>query len=323
MFATTAILSTAQAKRVETLPHRAATAPARTSVLEGLRQRNAVLDALFYDVSAITHAEAETLSAWLAAEGMILIVPPSGAGMARLCPTIDDFFDNGGAEIASLAVAGVGSSALGSAAFARNVADATGKPVAAVVSGYGLSDALTEALGGFFWFGGLNSIRRFFEPVDEATEPGPATGALDPAGDWLERESRDTRTVLSLLADERFRFDLLVGHSKGNLVLAEALYGFTAHHAQRAKAFAKTVRIVTISARIYMPRPFHDIVDVMGEWDWFGEINSRRDLETDLPVKGAWHHTNTELAAHVPVTEVLRGILAGGVTRPAPPSPTS
>jgi hypothetical protein len=309
MFATTAILSTAQAKRVETLPHRAATAPARTGILEGLRQRNTVLDALFYDVGAITHAEAETLSAWLAAEGMILIVPPSGAGTVRLCPTIDDFFDHGGATIATLAIAGVGSSALGSAAFARNVADATGKPAAAVVSGYGLGDALTEALGGFFWFGGLNSMRRIFEVADEATEPGPATGALDPAGDWLGRESRDTRTVLSLLADDRSRFALLVGHSKGNLVLSEALYGFLAHHGEHAKAFAKSVRIVTIGARIYMPRPFRNIVDVMGELDWFGEMNSRRDIPIDVPVKGAWHHTNTEFPAHVPVTGTLRGIL--------------
>lgn len=50
----------------------------------------------------------------------------------------------------ALAIAGVGSSALGAAAFARNVADGLGEPVAAVVSGYGLADVLTEALGGFF-----------------------------------------------------------------------------------------------------------------------------------------------------------------------------
>jgi hypothetical protein len=310
MLATTSILTAAQSKRVETFPHRAATAPARTAALEGLRQRNTWLDGLFYDVGRIRQDEAETLSAWLAAEGMILIVPPSGGASLRLCPTIDDFFEQGGAEIGSLAVAGVGSSALGSAAFARNVADATGAPVAAVVSGYGLADAATEALGGFFWFGTLNRVRHIFEAIDEATEPGPATGALDASSDWLRRESRDTRTVLGLLADDRFRFKLLVGHSKGNLVLSEALYGFVGQDAARARTFARSVRIVTISARIYMPQPFRDIVDVMGEWDWFGEINSRQDIPVDVAVKGAWHHTNTEFPAHIPVTATLRGVLS-------------
>jgi hypothetical protein len=310
MLASSAILSTAQSKRAESFPHRAALAPARTSVLEGLRQRNAWLDAVFYDVSKITHAEAEKLSPWLAAEGMTLIVPPSGTGSLQVCPTIECFFEHGGAQVSTLAVAGVGSSALGSAAFARNAADATGKPVAAVVSGYGLADVATEALGGFFWFGGLNSIRHFFEPFDIETEIGPVTGAIDVAGDMLRGESRDTLAVLSLLADDRFKFDMLIGHSKGNLVLSEALYGLAERHAERAKAFAKAVRIITISARIYMPRPFRDIIDIMGELDWFGELNSRQDLKTDKIIKGAWHHTNTELQAHLPVTETLKSVLS-------------
>ena len=75
-------------------------------------------------------------------------MPPTGAGSLVLCGTVDDFADAGGSEIRTLVVAGVGSSALGAAAFARNVADACGTPVAAVVSGYGLADLLTEALGG-------------------------------------------------------------------------------------------------------------------------------------------------------------------------------
>jgi hypothetical protein len=157
----------------------------------------------------------------------------AGGGAVRLCPTIDDFFDHGGGKISTLAIAGVGRSALGSAAFTRNVAEATGRSAAAVVSGYGLADAATEAL-----------------------------------------------------------------------------YGLVEHHAERAQAFAKTVRIITVSARIYMPRPFRDIVDVMGEWDWFGEMNSRPDLKVDVSVKGAWHHTNTEIPTHLPVTQTLRGILA-------------
>jgi hypothetical protein len=310
MLATTAILSAAQSKNAESLSYRAAAAPARTGILEGLRQRNAALDAMFYDIGKVTRDEAERLSPWLAAEGMILIVPPSGAGAARLCPTIEEFAEAGGSEVRALAIAGVGSSALGSAAFARNVADAIGAPVAAVVSGYGLADVATEALGGFFWFGALNSIRRFFEPIDEATKLGPAMGAADGSDNGLMGESRDTQTVIALLADGRFAFDLLVGHSKGNLILSEALYRLLDRHEARARALAEIARIVTLSARIYMPRPFRNIVDVMGEFDWFGEINSRQDLNVDVTVKGAFHHTNTEIPAHLPVTRTLRGILS-------------
>lgn len=49
----------------------------------------------------------------------------------------------------------------------RQCADGLGEPV---VSGYGVADLLTEALGGFFWFGALNSIRHVFEPLDAFTK---------------------------------------------------------------------------------------------------------------------------------------------------------
>jgi len=311
MLSTVSTLGAAQAGRAATIPARASKAPARTAMLEGVRQRNAMLDAIFYDVGKVTHEEAVKISPWLAAEGALLVVPPSGAGQLALCPTLDDFLEKGGDEVRTLAVAGVGSSALGSAAFARNVADATGAPVAAVVSGYGLADVLTEALGGFFWFGGLNSLRHSFEIVDRWTESDrQAERALShyPV-DAALRESRDTRTVQALLRDQRFKFDLLIGHSKGNLVLSEALYELGAIDPQRIAALAKTVRIVTVSAVIAMPEPFRGIIDVMGAWDWFGGLNSRLDLRPECVVPHAWHHTNTELPAHLPVTKTLKAVL--------------
>lgn len=311
MYSTMSTLGTVQASRAAIAPARAAKAPARTAMLEGVRQRNAMLDAVFYDVSRVDHEEAIAISPWLAAEGALLIVPPSGAGSLTLCPTIDEFLAAKGDEVRTLAIAGVGSSALGSAAFARNVADATGAPVAAVVSGYGMADVLTEALGGFFWFGGLNSMRHLFEVIDRWTERDyPTEHALNHFSvDATPRESRDTRTVLALLKDPRCRFDLLVGHSKGNLVLSEALYELAASDAERIADLAKVVRIVTISAVITMPSQFRGIIDVIGGWDWFGGLNSRLDLEPECIVPHAWHHTNTELPAHLPVTKTLKALL--------------
>lgn len=282
--------------------------PLRTAALEGVRQRNAVLDALFYDIGVVERDEAIALSPWLAREGTLLLVPPTGRGLLRVCQSLEQYAEHGGAHVHTLVVAGVGSSALGAAAFARNVADARGSAVAAVVSGYGLADVVTEALGGFFLFGALNGLRHAFEGLDRRSrypevETQPRSFGQD---DLVVRESRDTAAVFALLVDPRLQFDLLVGHSKGNLVLSEALFELAERDPARAAALAASSTIVTISAKIAMPRPFRRIIDVMGALDWFGALNSRLDIQTDHVVPGAWHHTNTELPMHLPVARTLR-----------------
>jgi len=262
------------------------------ALLEGVRQRNALLDWFFYDVGAVSDSEARDLSPWLAAEGAILIVPPSTAGKLERRASIDAFIDAGGGSIRTLVVAGVGSSALGSAALARNVADAMQAPVAAVVSGYGLADVAAEALGGFFWFGALNSVRHYFEWLDRLRESGlvadPASGAVA-AVDTAVRQSKDTRAVLALLAHPALSFDLLVGHSKGNLVLSEALYSLEEADGPRMQALGTRVCIVTLGAKIAMPRACRRVIDVLGQLDAFGELNSRTWIPTDLVVDNAGH----------------------------------
>lgn len=263
MLSTASTLSTAQVSRAATVPVRATKAPARIALLEGVRQRNAVLDAVFYDVGKVTHEEAITIAPWLATEGALLIVPPSGAGPLTLCPTLDHFLVSKGDKVRTLAVAGVGSSALGSAAFARNVADAVGEPIAAVVSGYGMADLLTEALGGFFWFGGLNSLRHSFEIIDRFTEVDRQTerALTHYPVDAALRESRDTRTVQALLRDERFKFDLLIGHSKGNLVLSEALYELPAGNANAATGLQCAGRSSDDGRRVRQGRAYYQLLE--------------------------------------------------------------
>jgi hypothetical protein len=294
-------------------------APAPDAWWEAVRQRNAALDSLFYDVGKVSLAEAQSLAPWLVAEGAILLVPPSGGGELRAFDSVDDFGAAGGTSCRALTVAGVGSSALGAAAFARNVADAVGDSVAAVVSGYGLADVITEGAGGWFWFGTINRLRRSFQTLGQLAPQTPARASRpmpDPVGAAERSVSRDLRTAIDLLTDTRFRFDLVVGHSKGNLVLSEALFA----QVRRAKATQRPIPaetlIVTMSAAITMPPAFSTIVDVMGDWDWFGRLNSDAAIPIDVPVPQAWHHTNTELENHLPVTAVLRGILAA--QRPAP-----
>jgi len=297
------VLASAQLKRNTPAEVAQAKTPWREASLEFWRRRNAVLDAIFYDLKVIHPLEAAALAPWLAREGALLIVPPSGAGALTMCPHIEDFARAGGERLRILAVAGVGSSALGTAAFARNVADAFGEPVAALVSGYGLADLLTEAAGGWFWFGALNRMRHAFEQIDDLTRG--TVFDLTPSMPNVARASLDTRTLCALLTDRRFRFGLLTGHSKGNLVISEALYAL---HDAEADGHLGDLGIVTISAAIAMPPRYRKIVDIIGEVDWFGALNSNVAIGVEYRPKQAWHHTNTELAYHLPVREVMSNL---------------
>jgi hypothetical protein len=289
-----------------------AKAPLREAALESFRRRNAVLDAIFYDIGKISIEEARAISPWLAKEGAILIVPPTGQGAVQLCADTEDFFARGGSGIRILTVAGVGSSALGSAAFARNVADACGQPAAAVVSGYGLADLITEAAGGWFWFGGLNRLRHQFEELDALTRGSWSDSPVLHLPEFrvpLERISLDTRTVCELLADRRADFSLLTGHSKGNLVISEALYELEELQGIRAAAVAADIWVVTVSAAIAIPVRFRNVVDVIGDIDWFGALNSTPGVDVEKKCHLSWHHTNTELWFHLPVTQVFSELL--------------
>jgi len=281
--------------------------PLREAALEAFRRRNAILDGLFYDIGNVANKEAMAIAPWLAREGAILIVPPTGQGSLVLCATPDDFAAAGGADLRVLAVAGVGSSALGAAAFARNVADAFGSPVAAVVSGYGLADLLTEALGGWFWFGTLNRVRHQFEGLDAMSRALNGMESVSSTGTSLELSniSRDTTTVMALLTDPRFGFSLLTGHSKGNLVISEALYELERRPAGKAIS-ANEFWIVTVSAAVAMPKRYKKIIDVMGTIDGFGALNSSPGISVEKQCSMSWHHTNTEIAFHLPVTKVFR-----------------
>ena len=116
--------------------------------------------------------------------------------------------------IRAIAVAGV---ALGSAALARNIADALNTDVAGIVTGYGLSDVMTEAFGGWFAFGAADRIRytmeKFFERM-RSTMPADAAPA---AGDA-------SATLSEILLAGPPKLEYLVAHSKGSLVVSHALH---------------------------------------------------------------------------------------------------
>ncbi|MBT0668312.1 hypothetical protein HT136_08015 [Novosphingobium profundi] len=324
MTSTVSKLAVAEQAKLETAPARAVRAPMRSALL-WVEGRNALLDAVFYNIEAIPTDDVARLAAWDAPEGAMLLVPPSGKGPIAVFAEMQEFLDAGGGEAKALAVAGVGSSAIGSAAFARDIADALGGPVAAVVSGYGLSDVVTEALGGFFWFGALNSLRHSFEGLDRvARSLSFRSGSLTSVeADSFLRLSKDTATLIALFESSDFKIPLLVGHSKGNLVLSEALYALRKQ--EKLAAFAARTQIITVSAKVGMPAEFiGKVFDVMGQFDNFGALNSRPDIKADYLVPGAWHSTNPKFpwGMGIDVTKVIRTVLPM-LGKQAPPSNVS
>ncbi|MBO3761032.1 cell envelope biogenesis protein OmpA [Ciceribacter sp. L1K22] len=311
MFETAFTVGLTQFARTLSFPERLQHRTARNGVLEAWRLRNTGLDGFFYDVKTLTPEEIYYVSDAISAEGLILIVPPSGGPMLTVCENIDEYLARGGRNVKVLAVAGLGGSALGAAAFARNVADAVGEPVAAIVSGYGLGDIVSETIGATFLFGWLGSIRGDCEVIDDVVGR-PRFGAYDDrrAGDTPVRTCLDVDTVKGLLADDRLSFRLLAGHSRGNLVLSEALYALKDEKPERLKTIAAGARIVTFGARITMPPAFQSVIDVIGDLDWYGEINSRPKIESDIRVPMAGHSTNTDMLGALRVTTLLKSILA-------------
>ncbi|MEO0871333.1 MAG: hypothetical protein AAFY19_05135 [Pseudomonadota bacterium] len=282
---------------------------------------NTALDAMFYDIGALSREERKQLRQPGKVEGMILEVSPSWKPSLRIWQRLSQC-EGLAPRYAAITVAGVGSSAVGAAALARNVADAVRGPVLAVVSGHGIADIASEAMGGYFLFGGLNAMRHgvnsFDRTMDAMRAINPwlptATGpSVDPGQSFqLARFSEDVKALTGLLAGE-VETDWLVGHSKGNLVISEALYALRAKHPERFEEIAQSVPIVTFGARIAMPTEVERVIDVMGDLDSFGALNSRPDIPVDVNVPNAWHHTNTRLPYHVPVTKVLEGIVAKSV----------
>ncbi|MCE6073949.1 cell envelope biogenesis protein OmpA [Agrobacterium vitis] len=307
MFETAFTFGLTQFARSLSLPERLQKRPLRNVALEPWRLRNSSLDALYYDIRALTSDEAFYISDALAAEGLIMIVPPTGQGMLTLCETVDEYLLRGGREVRAMAVAGIGGSAAGAAAFARNVANAIDAPVCAVVSGYGLGDVAAEALGGAFFFGPLGFLRRNFEMIDDLVGR-PQFGAYQQRPKPSQpprRTSLDADTVQALLCHPDLRFNLVTGHSKGNQIVAEALNAIEKEAPERLSILAERLQIITFSTRVGLPAPFSPPLAIVGEFDWYGELNATAPVTNSVRVARAGHSTNIALPGALKITDLL------------------
>lgn len=294
----------------------------RSAALVALAQRrNVTLDRLFYDVGALSEAELGYLLGETVQEGAILVVHPRGArGSMSLAKHADHEHLRAapGALLRHFAIAGVGSSDVGAAALARNLADHLGEPVGAIVAGYGLDDVVAEALGGWLLHAAGADVRRRLHRGEMSIERTKARygGALAP---FERREAEpvaaatagepDAATLLRLLLDADRAIETLLGHSKGCLAIALALEALSACRDAAALKRARAIRIVTAGAVVELPGGFTRARQFLGALDWFGGLNSRLG-QAYIAVPGAWHHVNTALPLHMSVAGIVERAMA-------------
>lgn len=276
-----------------------------------LRARNNALDQLFYDVDAIPPVKRRELLQWSDPDGSIVVVHP-GNGSARDVDHFEqlDAFVEWRARhpVDIVAMAGVGSSALGTAALAANVADALGKPVAGIVSGYGVADALTEGLVGWFVLRPYNQLRQFVDGWLSLFEPLIAAVSADtqPNGDARRlvtyvRGLPETDTLEALLSEPRMLVATLVGHSKGNLGIAATLDNLPS---ERSRAVCSKLSVVTLGALVHLPATLRDARQFIGMLDGFGLLNSILP-QVSTVVPWATHTLNTRWPFHLAAAQTL------------------
>jgi hypothetical protein len=302
-----------------------------------LKARNQTIDAVFYDVGSLTFQEWLALNPLTDKKGKIIVVSPSGATgqTIRHHGSVEEFLrSDDWRNIVAVAVAGVGSSVLGTAALARNVADACHGDVAGVVSGYGVSDVVAEGLGGWYFYGKIDQLRYVMaNALDDVSAllsqifaKGPdIKQALAryfdvPLDDYIPPDP-DVMSLYSILLQRYFNpqstnLRLLVGHSKGDLLIGDVLNHFSyalrmVDGSNEDKAF-QNLAVVTFGAVVDIP---NDVIleknqyQFLGTLDVLGRINSRSlggDVAPRQPIPGAWHSLNTRLLGHMDVIDILR-----------------
>jgi hypothetical protein len=272
-------------------------------------------------------AQIVDLSARANPEGSILVVHAFKAPFVRRFDSAADFLATGlsfseGAvprdrlrqdTVSTVAVTGVGSSALGAAAFAWNISEALHEPVAAIVPGFGLADIVPQALGGWFGFGLYELSRRMTEYGLAAWAPslarvgrGLAASAdvADPARGGRYRTGSAESDILHRLLEQEPRLSRLCGHSKGALSIQNAI-----RELPEGRAAALVIQTFGCVIREEFDADYRQ---VMGAQDGLGLLNSWGNYpERFVP---GWHSTNSLLPLALGVTGLVKQDAADAAT---------
>lgn len=261
------------------------------------------------------------LSATANPEGSILVIDAHRAPFVYRYTDVQEFLDHGlefpnpadsqalhvaPKDVGIVAVTGVGSSALGSAAFAWNVSEATHKPVAAIVPGYGLADIVPQALGGWFGFGVHDFLRRMAEQTLAATAPNLAKVGRHLSTTAPEFEARQAGEAFRTGSPESdILHDILgaapgirrlYGHSKGALCIQNAIRSLLPERYE-------DLHVTTFGCVVEEEQPLVDYNQILGDIDSLGQLNSWGNWP-EMWIT-SWHSTNSMLPATMHVADLV------------------
>lgn len=278
--------------------------------------RNMVFDTVFYDVGGLTWAEHADLVQRMVDfdEGGMLVVSPGGAERRIEYFALSHDLVAAHPDLDAVAIAGVGSSPLGTAALARQVADRHGAKVVGVISGYGAADVVSEALGGWLDFGTRNRVRAVLEEVRSlgagdrrALSTADAKEEYKVLSDYLLVDEPESNTLVNLLLRQGTALRLLVGHSKGALNIQNAAHGFEIDPRSPDTSIER-LRVATFGCGITLPARFTHLDQFVGTYDGLGRLNTpaRVTRHDDFHwIEGRAHNLNERNPFHTPVDDLL------------------
>ena len=280
---------------------------------------NTVLDAIFYDTPGLNAALAERDVPTIAAgdkppsriadfdalsdpEGSLLLIDATTQPYVHRYRNVQAYLASPYDETRQVQIAtitGVGSSALGSAAFAWDISAALGRPVLAIVPGYGVADVLMQGLGGWFGFGmhdflqsksliqhGLASLAPRTATIGRALSASAPDATTIEGGPVFRFGSGSSDVLHALMLHRNPPFRLLIGHSKGALQIGNAILSL-------APERTRGLRVVTLGCPIAEGVDGVDYFQYLGLYDALGQLNMWGHWPTAWT--DTWHSTNPQL----------------------------
>ncbi|MBF0623641.1 MAG: hypothetical protein HQL82_02420 [Magnetococcales bacterium] len=279
---------------------------------KSLRGRH-VVDALFYDLTALSPLEMAQVHD--ASEGALLVILPGREqGHIPVFENVAGLLASPYSRVDTAVIAGVGSSGVGTAALSRVVANALDRPVVGIVSSHGWRELLGEGIEGMFSFNPLDRLERtsrfvtgFWREMTREFFWGRLV-RFHPGAHHLEGIA-ESETLLELLRKHQSGLKVLVGHSKGSLAIANALFGLR----EEGGIHNTGIHVVTLGCGVNVPEEYRHLHQFLGTLDPLGIANTTAKGDNWHNIHWVWfkgHDLNPFNRLHLPVGPILERLKA-------------
>lgn len=214
-------------------------------------------DYTYYNMGGLSTSE--KTATYFLSKGTVVVMSPNSRTVVKGTAAENLVKSN---QVKIVVIAGVGSSSQGTAALAKHVATATGVRVAGIVSGYGDNSIYTEGVQGYFIGRDANTNGTYY------TEPASAK--------------------LAALYVGGARPQKLIGHSKGNMDVANALFKL---NNEGRRSMYQGVKVITFGCGVYVPPGVGSLKQYLGSFDSLGKANTV-SYNNLTYLYGRYHTTN-------------------------------